>query len=252
MTTLQEQAQALGDPTRHAIFRRIADAETPLGIAELNEEFAFNHNAIRQHVAKLLAAGLIVESRAPTAGPGRPRLVYALDPAVEGRWGTTGPYERLSLLLVEMIGTGRSAEDVGRKAGSRLRASLPASDVVSDISAAMARQGFEPEVRANRRGTEMILHRCPFATAAFADRATVCSLHLGIAEGLAEGTRARIDELVAYDPNQAGCRLRLRMTTNDEQDPAPRKLSLRPGATGRPPRHVHEHRGSSKEAGIRS
>lgn len=254
MTTLQQQARALGDPTRHAIFRRIADAATPAGIAEINEEFAFNHNAIRQHVAKLLAAGLIVESRAPTAGPGRPRLVYALDPAVEGRWGTTGPYERLSLLLVEMIGTGRSAEDVGRKAASRLRGSLPSADVVGDISAAMARQGFEPEVRAIRGGAEeMILHRCPFATAALADRQTVCSLHLGIAEGLAEGTLVRIDELVAYDPSKADCRLRFSMTPDDdERDPALGKLSLRPDATPHPPRHVDERHERSQEAGIHS
>jgi DNA-binding transcriptional ArsR family regulator len=46
-TTMQEQARALGDPTRHAIFRHIAEAGRPVGVAELNEEFPFNHNAIR-------------------------------------------------------------------------------------------------------------------------------------------------------------------------------------------------------------
>lgn len=228
MTTLQQQARALGDPTRHAIFRHIAEADAPVGIAELNERFAFNHNAIRQHVAKLLAAGLIVESQAAATGLGRPRLVYALDPAVEGQWGTTGPYERLSLLLVEMISTGLSAEDIGRQAAAQLRTPSPSGDVVSDISAAMARQGFEPEVRAIRGGAEMILHSCPFATTALADRDTVCSLHLGIALGLAEGTLVAIDELVANDPRKADCRLRFSMTANDhERDPAPGKLSLR-------------------------
>lgn len=232
MTTLQQQARALGDPTRHAIFRRIADAETPAGIAEINEEFAFNHNAIRQHLAKLVAAGLIVESRAAPTGPGRPRLVYALDPAVEGQWGTTGPYERLSLLLVQMIRTGLSAEDVGRQAADQLRAPSPSADVVADISAAMARQGFEPEVRAIRGGAEMILHSCPFVTTALADRDTVCSLHLGIAEGLAEGTPLRIDELVANDPCKADCRLRFSVTAGDhERDPTHGKLSLRGGGT---------------------
>ena len=69
--TMQEQARALGDPTRHAIFRRIADAGRPLGVAELNEHFPLNHNAIRQHLAKLVSAGLVVESKSTDGRPGR-------------------------------------------------------------------------------------------------------------------------------------------------------------------------------------
>jgi predicted ArsR family transcriptional regulator len=234
MTTLQQQARALGDPTRHAIFRHIADAGRPVGIAELTGQFAFNHNAIRQHLAKLLAAGLVVETKATVNGPGRPRLVYVVDPAVEGQWGTTGPYERLSLLLVEIIGTGRSPEEVGRLAADRFRVPSPSGDVVADITAAMARQGFDPEVRAVRGGVEMVLHNCPFATSARADRNTVCALHLGIAEGLTDGTHLVVDELVAKDPRRADCRLRIRLSPDDtEPEPTTGKLSLR-GRTAKP------------------
>ena len=212
MTSLQQEARALGDPTRHAIFRHVAEAGRPVAIAELTELFAFNHNAIRQHVAKLVAAGLLVETTAAATGPGRPRLMYAVDPAADGRWGTTGPYERLSLLLVEIIASGRSAEEVGRGAADRFRVPSPSGDVVADLTAAMARQGFDPDVRAARGGAEMVLHTCPFATAARGDRATVCALHLGIAEGLADGTDGVIEELVANDPRTADCRLRIRLT----------------------------------------
>ena len=38
----------------------------------LTAHFALNHNAIRQHVAKLRAAGPLVETKAPAARPGRP------------------------------------------------------------------------------------------------------------------------------------------------------------------------------------
>ena len=55
-TRLQEQARALGDPTRHGIFRYVADAARPVDIAELTEHFGVNHNAIRQHLAKLVRA----------------------------------------------------------------------------------------------------------------------------------------------------------------------------------------------------
>jgi predicted ArsR family transcriptional regulator len=232
--TLQEQARALGDPTRHAIFRHVAGAGRPVGIAELNEHFPLNHNAIRQHLAKLVAARLVVESTVTGSGRGRPRLVYVVDPAVEGRWGTTGPYERLSRLLVEIIRTGLDPAEVGRRAADQFRVPSPSGDVVADIDAAMARQGFDPEVRPAPGGAEIVLHRCPFATTAVADRDTVCALHLGIAEGLAEGTPVRVDELVAYDPRKANCRLRVRIADDSAQDDATSgALSLRGRPRGR-------------------
>jgi predicted ArsR family transcriptional regulator len=232
MTTLQEQARALGDPTRHAIFRHIAQARRPVGIAELNDFFPFNHNAIRQHLAKLLSAGLVIEAKAQAAGPGRPRLVYEVDPTFEGQWGTTGPYERLSRLLVEIIRTGLEPEEVGRRAAEQFRVESPSGDLVADISAAMARQGFEPEVRIVRGGAEVVLQNCPFVSAALADRHTVCALHLGIAEGLADAAPGAVAELVAYDPRKAGCRLRIRLATDDDVE-ASGTLTLRGKARSR-------------------
>ena len=99
MSGIQEQARALGDPTRHAIFRHVTESTSPVTVRELTEQFGLNHNAVRQHLAKLVAAGLVVEEREAPSGPGRPRLLYTVDPGAESRWGVTGPYERLSLLL---------------------------------------------------------------------------------------------------------------------------------------------------------
>jgi predicted ArsR family transcriptional regulator len=208
--TLQQQARALGDPTRHAIFLHVAHARRPVGVADLNERFPVNHNAIRQHLAKLLDAGLVVENKEPRTGRGRPRLVYTVDPAVEGRWGTTGPYERLSRLLVEIIRTRGDPEEVGRRAANEFRDPTPSGDAVADLSAAMARQGFEPEVHTRAGATEIVLRNCPFAAAALVDRATVCALHLGIAKGLTAGTTGQVDELIAYNPHKAGCRIHIR------------------------------------------
>ena len=74
MTTLQQEAKALGDPTRHSIFRYIADSDRPADVTEMTAHFRLNHNAIRQHLAKLVDAGLIVESTAEAKGRGRPKL----------------------------------------------------------------------------------------------------------------------------------------------------------------------------------
>jgi predicted ArsR family transcriptional regulator len=213
MTTLQQQARALGDPTRHEIFRRLADADGPVGVAALTAHFGLNHNAIRQHLAKLVAAGLVSESTAAVAGRGRPRLVYEVAPGTESRWGVTGPYERLSQLLVEVIRSGDTPVEVGRRAAGRHRvAAAPADDSIDDLAEAMAREGFEPEVHRRANRVDMVLRTCPYESAAVADPDTVCALHLGIAEGLAAvSENVEVDELVAKDPRRANCLLRLRI-----------------------------------------
>jgi len=124
--TLQQEARALGDPTRHAIFQHLVAASSPVDVAALTELLGVNHNAIRQHLAKLVGVGLVTESTAPSGGRGRPRLVYEVGPSADSRWGARGPYERLSLLLAEIVRTGQSAIDVGRAAGRRDAASLGA------------------------------------------------------------------------------------------------------------------------------
>ncbi|MGH9248586.1 MAG: helix-turn-helix transcriptional regulator [Acidimicrobiales bacterium] len=213
MTALQEQARALGDPTRYEIFRYIADADSAIDIAELTAHLGLNHNAIRQHLAKLLDADLVVEAKAASAGRGRPRLTYLLHPAADSRWGVMGPYERLSLLLTEVLRTGESPEEVGRRFVHRARLGACAGDPVEQVMQAMARQGFDPAIRRRGERIEIVLRTCPFETAALADPDTVCGIHLGIANGLAELTEDRVivDELIPHDPRRANCRLRLHL-----------------------------------------
>jgi predicted ArsR family transcriptional regulator len=208
LSELQLQARALGDPTRHELFRYIADAARPVDVAELTEHLGLHHNAIRQHLAKLVEAGLVAEATAAPVGRGRPRLCYTVDASAESRWGVTGPYERLTLLLTEIIRTGDSPVEVGRRAGRRARRSDDA-DPVAGLVEEMARHGFEPA--AKRRGNEVdiVLGACPFETTALADPDTVCGLHLGLAFGTADSLGGLVvDELVPRDPRRAKCRLR--------------------------------------------
>ena len=210
MATLQAQARALGDPTRHDIFRYLADAGAGVDVGELTEHFGLNHNAIRQHLAKLVGAELVLEAKAPAKGPGRPRLEYEVDPTAESRGGVIGPYERLSSWLAEIIRTGDSPIEVGRRLGRRLRSpkSKPC-DALADVERAMARSGFEPEVRRHGDQVTIVLANCPFQSTAVADPDTVCALHLGLAQGVVEGSDVTIDELVTKDPRRAKCRLLL-------------------------------------------
>ncbi len=215
---LQEQARALGDPTRHSIFRYLAESPTVVDVAELTSRFSLNHNAIRQHLAKLIAAGLVLQSKTRSAGPGRPRFVYRIHPAADARWAGSGPYQHLSLLLLEMVSTGRSAEEVGRSAGHRLGVASGGSERTHAelLADAIARGGFQPTMASEGEKVEFTLSNCPFADAAESDAATICGLHLGMAMGLADQmTGVSVDHLVPRDPHKAGCRLGFRLDADE-------------------------------------
>ena len=207
---VQRQAKALGDPTRHAIYRAIVDAGEALDIAGLTARFELNHNAVRQHLSKLCAAGLVVEEVGASKGPGRPRLQYRAALTVNADWGIPTPYEELAVLLVEALASGRSPREVGVEAGRRMAAEMPATpDPVEQLEIMAARRGFEPR-RVNRRSSvDLVLCRCPYESSALASPGIVCQLHLGLAEGIAQASGGRIDilGLKARDPRRAGCRL---------------------------------------------
>ncbi len=63
---------ALGDPTRRAIFERLAAG--PRAVGELANELPVSRPAVSQHLKVLKAAGLVVDTAAGT------RRLYRLDP----------------------------------------------------------------------------------------------------------------------------------------------------------------------------
>lgn len=217
MSTLQIQARALGDPTRHRIFEYITDAIDPVGVAELTDLLGLHHNAIRQHLSKLVEAELVVEVAPVVAGRGRPRLQYVVSPFAESRWGTVGPYERLSVLLTEMVRCGDTPVEVGRRAGlrQRLGGDGDTADPVAALMEQMSAQGFAPTSRRRGRSVDITLQVCPFESAVMADPDTICQLHLGLAQGVAESIGGlEIQGLVPKDPRRAHCRLSCELTAS--------------------------------------
>jgi DNA-binding transcriptional ArsR family regulator len=63
---------ALGDPTRRAIFERLA--ERPLSVGELAGELPVSRPAVSQHLRVLKDAGLVIGQ------PAGNRRIYRLDP----------------------------------------------------------------------------------------------------------------------------------------------------------------------------
>ena len=64
---------ALGDPTRRAIFERLADR--PQAVGELASELPVSRPAVSQHLRVLKDARLVVDQRAGN------RRIYRVDPA---------------------------------------------------------------------------------------------------------------------------------------------------------------------------
>jgi predicted ArsR family transcriptional regulator len=206
---LQRQARALGDPTRHRLFRYVAESSEPVGVRELTELVALNHNAVRQHLAVLKDSALVTEELEERDLPGRPRLLYRLDPEVAGRWETPGPYAWLARLLSQAITRKQEPRQVGRQHGHQLAAEVAdATEAIDVLEAEMVHRGFRPTKVVRGRRVDFVLGRCPFAEVAVFDPETVCQLHLGLAEGLTEGLGGLVVErLVAKQPHRAGCRL---------------------------------------------
>src|SRR5690606_38194772 len=96
---------------------------------------------------------------------GRPRLVYTVHPSAESRWGVMGPYERLSHWLAEMVRTGDTPVEVGRRAGRDQPVEAAAAEApAQELARQMALQGFDPSVRTRRASIDIELRTCPFAS----------------------------------------------------------------------------------------
>jgi DNA-binding transcriptional ArsR family regulator len=76
MTYQLEGLAALADPTRRAIFERLAEAPLPVG--ELAEELPVSRPAVSQHLKVLKEAGLVTDRKVGN------RRIYQVDPAGVG------------------------------------------------------------------------------------------------------------------------------------------------------------------------
>ncbi|MHB1519168.1 MAG: helix-turn-helix transcriptional regulator [Acidimicrobiales bacterium] len=206
---IQREARALGDPTRHRLFRYIADAERPVGVAELTAHVRLNHNAVRQHLAVLKDAELVTEEAEVRDRPGRPSLLYRLHPEAAGKWETSGSYAWLAGLLADAMKHDWSPREVGRREGLRRGYEHGTDeDSVDAMEQELIRNGFRPGRSDRGRQINFVLGRCPFAEVASTNPDAVCQLHLGLAEGLAEGLGAlTVDRLTVKSAHKAGCRL---------------------------------------------
>lgn len=207
------RANALADPSRFGIFRYVATSGHAATVAELTDFTGLNHNAVRQHLAVLVKAGLLEAGLYSPGTRGRPRLIYSISPAAAS--DSLLSYERLAKVLVRALSGSVTPREAGREEGIRDAVAIgdtdlekPASEVLNQV---MSLWGFASRFDHHEMGSDTVtLTSCPLAQAVGLDARVVCSVHLGIVEGVLEATGG--SRLVGFDvrePLGAGCEIAL-------------------------------------------
>lgn len=206
---------ALLQPTRARIFELLVESRRGVRIEELADALGLHPSAVRQHLDRLLAAGLVERVRV-SAGRGRPHFEWSVAPDAEPADSPPTGYGDLAAWLSELTGTGppaiRRAERTGRRVGQSIAPRGGGESEPETFQSALAALGFGPRVKAGRdSAVTYSLENCPYRKAVEQNAEVICALHRGLTEGLLEviAPAAKLTDFRPKDPCTAGCMLKV-------------------------------------------
>ena len=183
-------ARALADEHRARLVDELRGASDGLDVQELARRLELHQNTIRWHLGILHDAGAVTSTPARSAGRGRPRILYRLEPDVAH--SGAGEYRLLATILsgslAEQSGGPEHAARAGRAWGRYLverpapLARLGDDAATKRVAALLDLQGFEAEACDG----EIRMRRCPFHDLAETQPEIVCAVHQGLIEGALE------------------------------------------------------------------
>lgn len=213
-------APALTRP-RAALLEALREQPDPVGVGALAALSGRHPNTVREHLDRLVEVGLVVRHAAVPHGRGRPAWLYqALGPQP-----AEDDYPEIAASLAWSLGgPGKDAAAMARAAGrrwgrelSRERGGTPRATRESARRRAVSLLGdlgFMPE--ADDEVARVRLTRCPLLQAAHANQDVVCTLHVGLVQGVLEQNGAP-DERVSLLPfaEPGACLLRFSDAAGD-------------------------------------
>ena len=195
--------QPPAESSRLRVLELLRGSPGGLGVAELAERSGLHPNTVRFHLNRFVTAGLarrdVVQQR---SRPGRPRLTFVATP--ENLRGDQRNYQLLATMLAGyMADTADSvmhARQLGNAWGSYLATRpVPGQRVteeesVGELLRVLDDIGFFPQLTQHDDGYGVIqLRHCPFLEVATTHREVVCSLHLGVMQGVLAAQRAPVE-----------------------------------------------------------
>jgi predicted ArsR family transcriptional regulator len=204
----------LSVPTRARLLAELVRLRRPAAVDELATRLDVHPNCVRQHAARLEAAGL-VERHVVTGGRGRPRHEWAVAPDGEPGGHLPEAYADLSRWLARLVQVGATddvqVDAIGREIGRELAPEHADGDVAAALRSALAALGFRPHAADEADGVHLALENCPYREVAAERPEVVCRLHRAITTGLVRALApgAEVASFVAADPRDGGCSLTL-------------------------------------------
>lgn len=187
--------------SRSRILAMLQEANGPLGVIDISAPVRLHPNTVRFHLDALAESGLVERTTEERTQPGRPRTLYTANP------DSTPPgrrsYQFLAKILTSYVATQTSqpkaaARELGVTWGREL---VDRTAIDENVDAALATHelmesliglGFDPEAVTTGAEQKVLLHHCPFREAAQENREVVCSIHLGLMQGLLSEINAPI------------------------------------------------------------
>jgi predicted ArsR family transcriptional regulator len=214
LPVIADRSDALSQPTRARLFALLSELRRPVRTAELAERLGLHPNGVRNHLARLAAAGLIERAR-ERPRRGRPPDAWTIAPGALPGGHAPRAYEDLGRWLARTLrATGaskRAIEESGRQIGRELAPAEQAGDP-PPLHTALTGLGFKPTTTERGRGRVSVrLGNCPYRAAARENQTAICALHRGITRGLLDVLEpdADLSAFVPEDPDRAGCTIEL-------------------------------------------
>ncbi|RSD11806.1 helix-turn-helix transcriptional regulator [Amycolatopsis eburnea] len=193
-------SRAAPGESRARVLDLLRAAAEPLGVQQVAAAANLHANTARFHLDNLVDTGLAERHVEERTQPGRPRMVYRATVQDAGQRS----YRLLATMLTTLVAgelpqPRQAAITAGREWG-RYLAERPApfervdaEEGIRRLSAVLADAGFAPGAVEDDGHPVIPLRHCPFREIAQQHQAVVCSLHLGLMQGVLAEVRAPVD-----------------------------------------------------------